>query len=74
MIFSEIILNVASIAVCTIIIFVFGVLPVIIGTSFYRNGVHKKLGILIRIMGYIFFIPVMGTGVAVACYVHEILK
>lgn len=74
MIFSEIILNVASIAVCTIIIFVFGVLPVIIGTSFYRNGVHKKLGILIRIMGYIFFIPVIASGIAVACFVHEILK
>lgn len=74
MIFSEIISTMASILVCTVIIFVFGVLPVIIGTFLYRKGRHRKLGIFIRIIGYIFFIPVIASGIAVACFVHEILK
>ncbi len=63
---------IVSIVVCTLIIFVFGILPVIIGTCLYKKG-YKKIGVFIRITGYIFFIPVIAVGVGVACFIHEIL-
>lgn len=48
------------------IILIVGIVPIVIGTILYHKTSHKKLGIALRVFGYIILIPVIVIAVLAA--------
>lgn len=43
-------------------VIILGILLIIIGTILYHKTSHKRLGVALRIFGYIFLIPSLAVG------------
>lgn len=48
------------------IVLIIGIVPIIVGTILYNKTKHKKLGIVLRIFGYITLIPSIVVGALMA--------
>lgn len=59
----------AVIITAALLIFTIGVAPILIGTALFRNTKHKRLGIALRIVGYILLLPSLMLGTATALLV-----
>ena len=45
--------------VMVVIVLIVGVAPVVVGTFLYHKTKHKKLGVALRIFGYIVILPII---------------
>lgn len=52
--------------IAALIVLIMGIAPIIIGTVLYNKTKHKKIGIVLRILGYITLIPSIVVGVLMA--------
>ncbi len=52
--------------IAVVIVLIIGIAPIIIGTILYNKTDHKKIGIALRILGYITLIPSIVIGVLMA--------
>ncbi|MBE6862319.1 MAG: hypothetical protein E7497_05410 [Ruminococcus sp.] len=46
-------------------VLIIGITPIIVGTILYKKTKHKKLGLTLRIFGYIMLIPVFAVGIII---------
>lgn len=54
-----------------VIILVQGVAPIVAGTVLYRKTAHKRLGLVLRIVGYCLLLPSLAVG---ACMTVIVLR
>lgn len=61
----------AVMVTAVVMIFLIGVAPILLGTVLYRNTTHKRLGLALRVIGYILLIPSLILGTALALLVWQ---
>ena len=44
-------------------VLIIGITPIVVGTILYKKTEHKKLGLVLRITGYILLIPVISVAI-----------
>ncbi len=44
-------------------VLIIGITPIVVGTILYKKTEHKKLGLAVRIIGYILLVPVFGAAI-----------
>ena len=59
------------ISAAVIIVLIIGISPIVIGTILYNKTKHKKLGIFLRIFGYIVLLPIIIGGILIAVIMHS---